>query len=96
MSNVLNKKELVTAIASQTGETEETASSVIDSFFETVGNTIKEGGKVVITGWLSFERGHRAARQGVNPRTGEAIEIAATNTAKVKAGTKLKDKAKGK
>lgn len=95
MSDVLNKESLVSMISTKSGETVASTAKIIDTFFEVVGETIKEGGKVAITGWLSFERGYRAERQGVNPRTGEKIQIAATHTAKVKAGSKLKEKAKG-
>jgi len=58
--------------------------------FDTIGAQIKAGNKVTIPGYLSVEKGHRAARTGRNPQTGATIQIAATNTVKVSAGSKLK------
>ena len=86
----LNKSELVAAIAADTGESQAAVNRVVDSFFEIISKTIVKGGKVTIPGWLSVEKGHRAARQGRNPQTGETIQIKAANTVKVSAGAKLK------
>jgi DNA-binding protein HU-beta len=63
---------------------------VVDALFETIGKSIKKGEKVTIPGWLSVDKGHRAARTGRNPQTGATIQIAAANTVKVSAGSKLK------
>ncbi|NDD26245.1 MAG: integration host factor, partial [Actinobacteria bacterium] len=51
---------------------------------------VAAGGKVTIPGWLSVQKGHRAARVGRNPQTGATIQIPASNTVKVSAGAKLK------
>jgi DNA-binding protein HU-beta len=58
--------------------------------FETISKEIKKGTKVTIPGWLSVEKGFRKARAGRNPQTGATIQIAASNTVKVSAGSKLK------
>lgn len=89
MSN-LNKSELVAAVAAHTGESQAAVNRVVDAVFETIAKTVAAGGKVTIPGWLSVEKGHRAARQGRNPHTGATIQIAAANTVKVSAGSKLK------
>jgi DNA-binding protein HU-beta len=86
----LNKSELVAAIADETGESQAAVNRVVDAFFEVISKTIVKGEKVTIPGWLSVEKGHRAARQGRNPQTGETIQIKAANTVKVSAGSKLK------
>jgi DNA-binding protein HU-beta len=86
----LNKSELVAAIAADTGESQAAVNRVVDSFFEVISKTIVKGDKVTIPGWLSVEKGHRKARQGRNPQTGETIQIKASNTVKVSAGSKLK------
>ena len=88
--SALNKSELVAAIASHTGETQAAVNRTVDAFFEIIASTVAKGDKVTIPGWLSVEKGHRAARQGRNPQTGATIQIAATNTVKVSAGSKLK------
>jgi DNA-binding protein HU-beta len=86
----LNKGELVAAIAASTGESQAAVNRVVDALFETIGKSIKKGEKVTIPGWLSVDKGHRAARTGRNPQTGATIQIAAANTVKVSAGSKLK------
>jgi len=86
----LNKSDLVAAIANHTGESQAAVNRVIDAMFEVISTNIAKGEKVAIPGWLSVERGHRAARAGRNPQTGETIQIKAANTVKVSAGAKLK------
>ena len=88
--SALNKGDLVAAIAEQTGESQAAVNRVVDAFFDTIAKTVAKGNKVTIPGWLSVEKGHRAARQGRNPQTGETIQIKAANTVKVSAGSKLK------
>ena len=90
MANTLNKGELVAAIAAHTGESQAAVNRVVDALFETIAKTVKKGDKVTIPGWISVEKGHRAARTGRNPQTGATIQIAAANTVKVSAGSKLK------
>lgn len=86
----LNKSELVAAIAADTGESQAAVNRVVDSFFDVITKHIVAGEKVTIPGYLSVEKGFRAARQGRNPQTGETIQIKASNTVKVSAGSKLK------
>lgn len=86
----LNKSELVAAIASKTNQPPATVGGVLDTLFEVVSAEVAKGEKVSIPGWISFERTARAARQGRNPQTGATIQIAASNSVKVSAGSKLK------
>lgn len=88
----MNKTELVSAIADASGESKSAVSSVLDAFEATVTDAVAEGDKVSLPGFLTFERGHRAARQGKNPQTGEPLQISAANVAKVKVGSKFKEK----
>ena len=55
-----------------------------------------EGEKLTLPGFLAFEQSSRSARTGRNPQTGETIQIAASKTVKVTAGSKLKAAAAGK
>ena len=87
----MNKNELIDAVAAASGESKSAVTAVLDAFEETVVKEVASGGKVAITGFLSFEKGHRAERQGRNPSTGEAITVPAANTAKVKVGKRFKD-----
>ncbi|GAA0965803.1 MULTISPECIES: HU family DNA-binding protein [Frigoribacterium] len=86
----LNRTELVAAVASESGQSQAAVSGVVDAFFSVVSKSVADGTKVTIPGWIAFEKTHRAARTGRNPQTGEALEIAASDSVKVSAGSKLK------
>ena len=88
----MNKSELVEAVAEASGESKSAVSGVLDALEATVTDAVANGDKVSIPGFLTFERGHRAARTGKNPQTGEALQIKAANVAKVKVGSKFKEK----
>ncbi len=63
----------------------------MDAFIESVSNALKNGQEVRLVGFGTFSVSERAATTGRNPRTGEAIEIAARKVAKFKAGKSLQD-----
>ena len=88
----MNKSDLVGAIAEASGESKTAVSAVLDAFEATVTDAVASGDKVSLPGFLTFERGHRAARTGKNPQTGEPLQISAANVAKVKVGSKFKEK----
>ena len=94
----MNKSELVDALASATGMTKADAGRAIDALFDTdngvIAKALKRGNRVQITGFGTFERKRRKARTGRNPRTGQTIQIAATNTPSFRAGKGLKDAVK--
>ncbi len=91
----MNKSDLVDALADATGMTKADAGRAVDALFAPAGGilakTLKQGGRVQITGFGTFEAKHRKARTGRNPRTGETIKIAATKTPSFRAGKGLKD-----
>lgn len=86
----MNKTELIAAVAKKTGESQAAVGRVIDAMFDAIAASVKSGKKVTIPGYLTVDKGRRAARTGRNPRTGATIQIAAANTVKVSAGSKLK------
>ena len=86
----MNKSELIDSIAEHSGQSKEAVAAVLDGFEATIVNGVKSGDKITLPGFLSFEKGHRAARVGKNPQTGAEIQIAATDVAKVKIGSKFK------
>ncbi len=90
----MNKSEIIDVISSKTGLTKKDTDLVIQSFVEVVTNTLVKGEEVVLTGFGTFSITERQARTGVNPRTLEKIQIAATKTPKFKAGAKLKEAVK--
>jgi DNA-binding protein HU-beta len=87
----VNKNELIDAVAAASGESKSTVTSVLDAFEETVVKEVAGGGKIALTGFLSFEKAHRAARTGRNPATGETINVPAADVPKVKVGKRFKD-----
>ncbi len=86
----ITKTELVASIASATGQSQSTVSSVLDSLFAAVSEGVAKGEKVSIPGWISFEQVATSARTGRNPQTGAEIKIPAGKRVKVSAGSKLK------
>lgn len=88
----MNKSELVDAIASKSDQTKSAVSEMLDAFEATVTDAVASGDKISLPGFLTFERGHRAARTGKNPQTGAPLQIRAANVAKVKVGSKFKEK----
>ncbi len=87
----MNKGELISILADKIGTSKREAESFVDAFISVVTSTLKKGGEVALTGFGTFSAKKRAARMGVNPRTGEKIKIAATTVPKFKAGKGLKD-----
>jgi DNA-binding protein HU-beta len=66
----MNKSQLIEAIAADSGLTKADSARAVDSLLDTVTKTLKKGDEVSITGFGKFSVVKRAARQGVNPRTG--------------------------
>ena len=87
----MNKNELVASMAEKTGLKKTEVEKVLKAFTETVAEELKNGEKIQLVGFGTFEVTERAERQGRNPKTGEAITIPASKSPKFKAGRSLKD-----
>ena len=87
----MNKTELVTAIAEQAEISKKDAEKALKAFTDVVAEGLKNGDKIQLVGFGTFEVSERAAREGRNPQTGESMTIAASKTPKFKAGKALKD-----
>ena len=87
----MNKEELIAAIAEKAELERDDAKKALNAFIEVVGDELKKGEKIQIIGFGTFEVSERAAREGRNPQTGEAMEIKASKNPKFKAGKALKD-----
>lgn len=88
----MNKAELVTLIADKIGVTKKQAEDMIETFVDTVVDTLKKGGEVTIAGFGAFSAKQRAGRTGVNPQNPtQKIQIPAVTVPKFKAGKGLKD-----
>ena len=87
----MTKAEFIDKVASKSGLTKRDAAAAVDAFLDSITETLKGGDSVSFTGFGKFSPQQRAARQGVNPRTGEPMKIKASSQPKFKAGKGLKD-----
>ena len=87
----MNKAELVAAMAEKTGLSKKDAEAALKAFTDIVAEELKNGEKIQLVGFGTFEVSERAARTGRNPQTGEEMTIAASKSPKFKAGKALKD-----
>jgi len=87
----MNKNDLIAAVAERTGMSKAGAGQAVDATFDAITDALKMGQEVKVIGFGNFAVAQRAASMGRNPRTGEAIRIAASRTPKFKAGKGLKD-----
>jgi DNA-binding protein HU-beta len=86
----LTKQEFIQKVASKSGLSTRDAGKAVEAFMDSVTETLKAGDSVNFTGFGKFSASDRAARQGVNPRTGERVQIPATTVPKFSAGSQLK------
>ena len=87
----MNKAELIDAVAEDSDLTKASAARALDSAIENITSALKSGNNVTLVGFGTFTVRRRDARIGRNPRTGEAIQIKASNVPGFKAGKALKD-----
>jgi DNA-binding protein HU-beta len=87
----MNKGELIESVAQSTDLSRADATRAVDAVLDSVTRTLQRGGSVSLVGFGTFSVKKRAARTGRNPRTGETIQIAASNVPGFKAGKGLKD-----
>lgn len=91
----MNKADLVAEVAEKTGYTKIDCEEVLNTYIETIIETVSEGEKVTLYGFGTFEPIERAAKIGRNPKTGAPIQIEATKTAKFKVAPAFKNAVKG-
>ena len=87
----MNKTELIAAVSEKTSVSKKDCEKTISAMLDQVAESLAQGDKVQIVGFGSFEVKERQARTGRNPKTGEAVEIAASKAPVFKAGKALKD-----
>jgi len=87
----MNKGELVDAVAGAADLSRADATKAVDGVLDAITGALDGGGSVSLVGFGTFSVKARAARMGRNPRTGEAIQISASNVPGFKAGKGLKD-----
>ena len=87
----MNKAELIDAIAESADLSKASATRALDATLDAITSQLVSGEQVTLVGFGTFSVKARAARTGRNPRTGEAIQIKASNVPGFKAGKALKD-----
>lgn len=87
----MNKTELIAAVAENAALSKKDAEKAINAVIDSITGALADGDKVQLVGFGTFEVRERGARTGKNPRTGEAIEIAASKVPAFKAGKAFKD-----
>ena len=87
----LNKAELIAVIAEDAELSKAKAEFALNSIMDNIKKAVTKGDSVQLIGFGTFGSGKRAARTGRNPKTGEAIKIAAAKTVKFTAGKAFKD-----
>ena len=90
----MTKNEFVDQVASNSGLGNGEASKAVDAVLDTIQETLSRGGEINFTGFGKFSVADRSARQGVNPQTGEKIQIAASRVPRFSAGSGLKSAVK--
>jgi DNA-binding protein HU-beta len=86
---LMNKAELINAIAAESGLSKADAKKALDATVKAVSETLVAGDKVSLVGFGTFSVSERAARQGINPATKQTITIGAKKVAKFKPGAEL-------
>lgn len=87
----MSRAELVEFIAAEAKMSKAEAGRALDATLKGIQTGLKKEGKVALVGFGTFSAKKRAAREGINPATKEAIKIPAKTVASFKAGSKLKD-----
>ena len=86
----MTKSEFSERVAEKSGLSKREATKAVDAFLDSITEALQQGESVSFTGFGKFSVTQRAARQGVNPRTGERVDIAAATVPKFSAGSALK------
>jgi DNA-binding protein HU-beta len=87
----MTKNELIAAVAERTGLANAQAAGAVEATFDIIAASLHQGSEVKVAGFGSFKVGHRAEREGRDPRTGQPVKIAAARRAKFSAAKGLKD-----
>ena len=87
----MNKTELIAAMAEKTELTKKDAERALKAFVDVVTDELKQGEKVQLVGFGTFEVSERPERKGINPKTKATITIPASKAPKFKAGKALKE-----
>jgi DNA-binding protein HU-beta len=91
----VTKSEFVDQVANKAEVSKKEAGDIVDAALSVIEETLSRGGEVTFSGFGKFHVAERGAREGVNPRTGEKLQIAASKVPRFTAGSGLKKAVKG-
>ena len=91
----MTKSEFVDQVASKANLGKKEAGEAVDAVLDVIEDALKRGSDVTFSGFGKFHVAERGARQGVHPRTGEPIQIAASKVPRFTAGSSLKKSVNG-
>jgi DNA-binding protein HU-beta len=92
----VTKSELVEQVAARAQLSKPDAGRAVDALVSVVEDALRRGSEVTLAGFGKFHVSERGARKGINPRTGESIEIAAARVPRFTAGSGLKSAVRGR
>ena len=87
----MNKADLISAISDRSGMEKSKVEAFLNSFIGVVEDTVAKGESIQLIGFGTFELRRREARVGRNPKTGENLNIPASNVPVFKVGKNFKD-----
>ena len=87
----MNKTELIEKIAAEAGLTKADSKKALEATLSAVKDALAAGDKVQLVGFGTFAVAEKPAREGINPRSGQKITIAAKKVAKFKAGAEFSE-----
>jgi DNA-binding protein HU-beta len=91
----VTKSEFVDQVSAKSGLAKKEAADAVDAVLAVIEEALASGNEVTLTGFGKFHVAERGARQGVNPRTGEPLQIPAARVPRFTAGSALKKAVKG-
>lgn len=87
----MNKSELIEAVAERVDLPKTSVGKVLESFMETIAETLADGGEIALIGFGTFAVKDRPERQGRNPATGKPMTISAARVPGFRPGKALKE-----
>ncbi len=87
----MNKQELISKIAKDTGSSRASAAAAVESFIEGITKSLKKGDSITFVGFGTFKTAQRKARTARNPQTGAPIKVPKRRVVRFTAGKALKD-----
>ena len=87
----MNKNDLISSVAADSGLSKADATKAVDAVFDNIEKSLKGGNEVRLVGFGTFSVANRKASTGRNPRTGEPVEVAPKRLPFFKVGKELKE-----